>query len=122
MQGTKAASQGNIAENAPILVVDDEKSIGELLGLPSARRHRVKGVHIVAGSRPTAATGNRQILGDIINFGCPYAWSERSRSPQIAKGNSPGFFFLLMTRACSGYRIAPLNSGATVYVIQGDSR
>jgi len=81
MQGTKAAVKETSREMPHILVVDDEKSIGELLeDYLRKEGHRVEVVHSVEAAKRKLESRSRH-----HHFGCPYAWGEWSGSPK----NSP---------------------------------
>jgi len=77
-----------------ILVVDDEKSICELLEITFRKEgHRVEVAHNVEAAKTQAR------IADLRHhhFGYPHAWRRRRGSPQICKEIAPGSFFLLIT-------------------------
>src|SRR6266446_3746642 len=119
MQGTKAAVKETPREMPHILVVDDEKSIGELLEITFRKEgHRVEVVHSVESARRKLES---QIF-DIIISDVRMPGESGVDLLKFAKEIAPGSFFLLMTALPAlDTAIAALNSGADRYVIKGDS-
>src|SRR6202795_217199 len=119
MQGTKAAVKEALREMPHILVVDDEKSIGELLEITFRKEgHRVEVVHSVEAAKRKLES---QIF-DIIISDVRMPGESGVELLKFAKEISPGSFFLLMTALPAlDTAIAALNSGADRYVIKGDS-
>src|SRR3979490_1059374 len=119
MQGTKAAVKESGREMPHILVVDDEKSIGELLEITFRKEgHRVEVVHGLGAARRKLET---QIF-DIIISDVRMPGASGVDLLKFAKEISPGSFFLLMTALPAlDTAIAALNSGADRYVIKGHS-
>src|SRR5258705_2698253 len=119
MQGTKAAVKETSREMPHILVVDDERSIGELLEITFRKEgHRVEVVHSVeAAKRKLEAQLFDIMLSDVRRPG-----GSGVDLLKFAKELSPASFFLLMTALPAlDTAIAALNSGADRYVIKGDS-
>ncbi|PYT60085.1 MAG: Fis family transcriptional regulator [Acidobacteria bacterium] len=119
MQGTKAAIKEAGREMPNILVVDDEKSIGELLEITFRKEgHRVE---VVPGAEAAKRKLESQIF-DIIISDIRMPGESGVDLLKFAKEIAPGSFFLLMTALPSlDTAIAALNSGADRYVIKGDS-
>jgi two-component system response regulator PilR (NtrC family) len=119
MQGTKAAVKESSREMPHILVVDDEKSIGELLEITFRKEgHRVEVVHSVEAAKRKLES---QIF-DIIISDVRMPGESGVDLLKFAKEISPGSFFLLMTALPAlDTAIAALNSGADRYVIKGHS-
>src|SRR6267143_449544 len=119
MQGTKAAIKEIGRELPHILVVDDEKSIGELLEITFRKEgHRVEVVHSVEAAKRKLES---QIF-DIIISDVRMPGESGVDLLKFAKEISPSSFFLLMTALHALYTaIAALNSGADRYVIKGHS-
>ena len=119
MQGTKAAVKETSREMPHILVVDDEKSIGELLEITFRKEgHRVEVVHSVEAAKRKLES---QIF-DIIISDVRMPGESGVDLLKFAKEISPGSFFLLMTALPAlDTAIAALNSGADRYVIKGHS-
>jgi two-component system, NtrC family, response regulator PilR len=119
MQGTKAAVKEESREMPHILVVDDEKSIGELLEITFRKEgHRVEVVHSVEAAKRKLES---QIF-DIIISDVRMPGESGVELLKFAKEISPGSFFLLMTALPAlDTAIAALNSGADRYVIKGHS-
>src|ERR1700720_2146099 len=119
MQGTKAAVKEALREMPHILVVDDEKSIGELLEITFRKEgHRVEVVHSVEAAKRKLES---QIF-DIIISDVRMPGESGVELLKFAKEISPGSFFLLMTALPAlDTAIAALNSGADRYVVKGDS-
>src|SRR3989475_11705000 len=119
MQGTKTAIKETGREMSNILVVDDEKSIGELLEITFRKEgYRVEVVHSAEAARRKLES---QIF-DIIISDVRMPGESGVDLLKFAKEIAPGSFFLLMTALPSlDTAIAALNSGADRYVIKGDS-
>src|SRR6266852_5312177 len=119
MQGTKAAVKEASREMPHILVVDDEKSIGELLEITFRKEgHRVEVVHSVEAAERKLES---QIF-DIIISDVRMPGESGVDLLKFAKEIAPGSFFLLMTALPAlDTAIAALNSGADRYVVKGDS-
>ncbi len=119
MQGTKPAVKEAGREMPNILVVDDEKSIGELLEITFRKEgHRVE---VAAGAEAARRKLESQIF-DIIISDIRMPGESGVDLLKFAKEIAPGSFFLLMTALPSlDSAIAALNSGADRYVIKGDS-
>jgi len=119
MQGTKAAVRETAREMPHILVVDDEKSIGELLEITFRKEgHRVEVVHSVEAAKRKLES---QIF-DIIISDIRMPGENGVELLKFAKEIAPGSFFLLMTALPAlDTAITALNSGADRYVIKGDS-
>src|SRR3984893_6646827 len=119
MQGTKVAVKEALREMRHILVVDDEKSIGELLEITFRKEgHRVEVVHSVEAAKRKLES---QIF-DIIISDVRMPGESGVELLKFAKEISPGSFFLLMTALPAlDTAIAALNSGADRYVIKGHS-
>src|SRR5438067_1884683 len=116
MQGTKAAIKETGREMPHILVVDDEKSIGELLEITFRKEgHRVEVVHSVEAAKRKLES---QIF-DIIISDIRMPGESGVDLLKFAKEIAPGSFFLLMTALPAlDTAIAALNSGADRYVIK----
>ncbi len=119
MQGTKAAIKETAREMPHILVVDDEKSICELLEITFRKEgHRVEVAHSVEAAKRKL---DSQIF-DIIISDIRMPGESGVELLKFAKELSPGSFFLLMTALPAlDTAIAALNSGADRYVIKGHS-
>src|SRR5258707_995332 len=119
MQGTKAAVKESSREMPHILVVDDEKSIGELLEITFRKEgHRVEVAHSVEAAKRKLES---QIF-DIIISDVRMPGESGVDLLKFAKEISPSSFFLLMTALpAMDTAIAALNSGADRYVIKGHS-
>src|SRR6202795_2969229 len=119
MQGTKAAVKEALREMPHILVVDDEKSIGELLEITFRKEgYRVEVVHSVEAAKRKLES---QIF-DIIISDVRMPGESGVDLLKFAKEIAPGSFFLLMTALPAlDTAIAALNSGADRYVVKGDS-
>src|SRR2546422_3061687 len=119
MQGTKAAVKETSREMPHILVVDDEKSIGELLEITFRKEgHRVEVVHSVEAARRKLESE----IFDIIISDVRMPGESGVDLLKFAKEIAPGSFFLLMTALPAlDTTIAALNSGADRYVVKGDS-
>src|SRR5216683_232656 len=116
MQGTKAAIKEAGREMPHILVVDDEKSIGELLEITFRKEgHRVEVVHSVEAAKRKLES---QIF-DIIISDVRMPGESGVDLLKFAKEIAPGSFFLLMTALPAlETAIAAINSGADRYVIK----
>src|SRR5438094_9494751 len=110
MQGTKAAVKETSREMPHILVVDDEKSIGELLEITFRKEgHRVEVVHSVEAAKRKLES---QIF-DIIISDVRMPGESGVDLLKFAKEMAPGRFFLLMTTMrASVTAIAAPNSAA----------
>src|SRR5258708_2194880 len=119
MQGTKVAGKESVREMPHILVVDDEKSIGELLEITFRKEgHRVEVVHSVEAAKRKLES---QIF-DIIISDVRMPGESGVDLLKFAKEIAPGSFFLLMTALPAlDTAIARINSGADRYVVKGDS-
>src|SRR5260370_6874903 len=119
MQGTKAAIKEAGREMPHILVVDDEKSIGELLEITFRKEgHRVEVVHSVEGAKRKLES---QIF-DIIISDVRMPGESGVDLLKFAKEIAPGSFFLLMTaRPALDTAIPALNSSAARSVGNCDS-
>src|SRR6266699_2984076 len=116
MQGTKAAIKEGARELPHILVVDDEKSICELLEITFRKEgHRVEVVHSVEAAKRKLES---QIF-DIIISDVRMPGESGVDLLKFAKEISPSSFFVLMTALPAlDTAIAALNSGADRYVIK----
>src|SRR5213080_3553152 len=119
MQGTKAAIKETRRELPHILVVDDEKSICELLEITFRKEgHRVE----VANSVEAAKRKLESQIFDIIISDIRMPGAGGMELLKFAKEIAPGSFFLLMTGVPAlETAIAAINSGADRYVIKGDA-
>ena len=119
MQGTKAAIKETGREMPHILVVDDEKSICELLEITFRKEgHRVEVVNSVDAAKRKLES---QIF-DIIISDIRMPGAGGMELLKFAKEIAPGSFFLLMTGVPAlETAIAAINSGADRYVIKGDA-
>jgi two-component system response regulator PilR (NtrC family) len=119
MQGTKAAIKETSREMPHILVVDDEKSICELLEITFRKDgHRVEVAHSVEAAKRKLDSK----IFDIIISDIRMPGESGVELLKFAKELSPGSFFLLMTALPAlDTAIAALNSGADRYVIKGHS-
>jgi two-component system response regulator PilR (NtrC family) len=116
MQGTKAAIKEPGREMPHILVVDDEKSICELLEITFRKEgHRVE----VANSVETAKRKLESQIFDIIISDIRMPGENGVDLLKFAKEIAPESFFVLMTALPAlDTAIAALNSGADRYVIK----
>src|SRR5205807_1787207 len=116
MQGTKTATKEIGRELPHILVVDDEKSICELLEITFRKEgHRVE----VANSVEAAKRKLESQIFDIIISDIRMPGEDGVDLLKFAKEIAPDSFFVLMTAlAALGTAIAALNSGADGYVIK----
>src|SRR6202166_3961910 len=119
MQATKTAAKGPSKQPVHILVVDDERSICELLEITFRKEgHRVEVAHHV----PAAKRKLESQIFDIIISDVRMPGESGVELLKFAKEISPGSFFLLMTALPAlDTAIAALNSGADRYVIKGHS-
>src|SRR5207247_9090497 len=93
MQGTKAAIKEAGREMPHILVVDDEKSIGELLEITFRKEgHRVEVVHSVEAAKRKLES---QIF-DIIIYDVRMPGESGVDLLKFTKGNALGTFIYLM--------------------------
>jgi two-component system response regulator PilR (NtrC family) len=116
MQGTKTAPKTSGREMAHILVVDDEKSICELLEITFRKEgHRVEVAHNVEGAK-------RKLEGslfDIIISDVRMPGETGVELLQFAREVAPDSYFVLITGVPSlETAIAAANSGANRYVIK----
>jgi two-component system, NtrC family, response regulator PilR len=116
MQGTKAAIKEGGRELPHILVVDDEKSICELLEITFRKEgHRVE----VANSIEAAKRKLESQIFDIIISDIRMPGEDGVDLLKFAKEIAPDSFFVLMTALPAlDTAIAALNSGADRYVIK----
>lgn len=116
MQGTKTATKETGRELPHILVVDDEKSICELLEITFRKDgHRVE----VANSVETAKRKLESQIFDIIISDIRMPGEDGVSLLKFAKEIAPDSFFVLMTALPAlDTAIAALNSGADRYVIK----
>src|SRR6202022_127434 len=117
MQGTKAAIKDTTARELPhILVVDDEKSICELLEITFRKEgYRVEVAHSVEAAKRKLES---QIF-DIIISDIRMPGADGVDLLKLAKEIAPGSFFLLITGVPTiETAIAAINSGADRYVIK----
>ncbi len=116
MQGTKAAIKETGREMPHILVVDDEKSICELLEITFHKEgHRVEVAHSVEAAKRKLES---QIF-DIIISDIRMPGAGGVDLLKFAKEIAPGCFFLLITGVPTiETAIAAINSGADRYVIK----
>jgi two-component system response regulator PilR (NtrC family) len=116
MQGTKTAIKESGRELPNILVVDDEKSICELLEITFRKEgHRVE----VANSAEAAKRKLESQIFDIIISDIRMPGEDGVDLLKFAKEIAPDSFFVLMTALPAlDTAIAALNSGADRYVIK----
>src|SRR5689334_2221338 len=116
MQGTKTATKETGRELPHILVVDDEKSICELLEITFRKEgHRVE----VANSVDAAKRKLESQIFDIIISDIRMPGGDGVDLLKFAKEIAPDSFFVLMTALPAlDTAIAALNSGADRYVIK----
>src|SRR5881227_3130919 len=116
MQGTKAAIKEGARKLPHILVVDDEKSICELLEITFRKEgHRVE----VANSVEAAKRKLESQIFDIIISDIRMPGEDGVDLLKFAKEIAPDSFFVLMTALPAlDTAIAALNSGADRYVIK----
>jgi two-component system response regulator PilR (NtrC family) len=116
MQGTKTAARDAVREMTHILVVDDEKSICELLEITFRKEgHRVEIAHDVEGAKRKLESRNFDIvISDVRMPG-----STGVDLLKFTKEIAPDSFFLLITGVPTvETAIAAINSGADRYVIK----
>src|ERR1700740_1915141 len=116
MQATKIAAKETVKEMAHILVVDDERSICELLEITFRKEgHRVEVAHSVEAAKRKLES---QIF-DIIISDIRMPGAGGVDLLKFAKEIAPGSFFLLITGVPTiETAIAAINSGADRYVIK----
>jgi two-component system response regulator PilR (NtrC family) len=119
MQGTKVAVRESARDVAHILVVDDERSICELLEITFRKEgYRVE----VANSVDAAKRKLESQIFDIIISDIRMPAASGLDLLKFTKEIAPESFFLLMTALPAlDTAIAALNSGADRYVVKGDS-
>src|SRR6202048_2012039 len=116
MQGTKATVRDSARDMTHILVVDDEKSICELLEITFRKDgHRVEIAHDVEGAKRKLESRNFDIvISDVRMPG-----STGVDLLQFTKEIAPDSFFLLITGVPTvETAIAAVNAGADRYVIK----
>ena len=116
MQATKTAPKDTGREMAHILVVDDEKSICELLEITFRKEgHRVEVAHNVEGAKRKLEAS----LYDIIISDVRMPGETGVELLQFAKEVAPDCYFVLITGVPSlETAIAATNEGANRYVIK----
>src|SRR5467141_2193482 len=116
MQGTKAAIKESAREMPHILVVDDEKSIGELLEITFRKEgHRVEVAHSVDAAKRKLESQIYDII--ISDIRMPGAGGVDLL--KFTKEIAPESFFLLITGVPTlETAIAAINAGADRYVIK----
>ena len=116
MQGPKTATKEGGRELPHILVVDDEKSICELLEITFRKEgHRVE----VANSTEAAKRKLESQIFDIIISDIRMPGEDGVNLLKFAKEIAPDSFFVLMTALPAlDTAVAALNSGADRYVIK----
>src|ERR1700758_4627210 len=116
MQATKAAAKGPTKYPAHILVVDDERSICELLEITFRKEgHRVEVAHDVAAAKRKLES---QIF-DIVVSDVRMPGERGVDLLKLTKEIAPGTFFLLVTGVPTvETAIAAINAGADRYVIK----
>src|SRR5215472_9467423 len=116
MQGTKTAAKETAREMPHILVVDDEKSICELLEITFRKEgHRVE----VANGVEAAKRKLESQIFDIIISDIRMPGEDGLALLKFSKEIAPDSFFVLMTALPAlDSAIAALNSGADRYVIK----
>src|ERR1700675_4289870 len=119
MQATKTVAKEVQSDLVHILVVDDERSICELLEITFRKEgHRVEVAHSVEAAKRKLES---QIF-DIVISDVRMPGESGVDLLKLTKEISPGSFFLLMTALPAlDTAIAALNSGADRYVVKGDS-
>jgi two-component system, NtrC family, response regulator PilR len=117
MQATKAAAKETGREMVHILVVDDEKSMCELLEITFRKEgHRVEIANNVEGARRKLESS----LFDIVISDIRMPGGTGLDLLRFAKEIAPDSFFLLMTaQADVDTAVDALNSGADRFVIKG---
>jgi two-component system response regulator PilR (NtrC family) len=116
MQATKTASKETVREMAHILVVDDERSICELLEITFRKEgHRVEVAHNVEAAKRKLES---QIF-DIVISDVRMPGETGVDLLQFTKEVAPDCFFLLVTGVPTlDTAIAAINAGADRYVIK----
>src|SRR5258708_20957322 len=116
MQAMKAAAKETIRDTAHILVVDDERSICELLEITFRKEgHRVE----VANSVDAAKRKLESQIFDIVISDVRMPGADGLAIRKFAKEVSPSCFFLLITGVPTvETAIAAINAGADRYVIK----
>jgi DNA-binding NtrC family response regulator len=116
MQGTKTAARETIREMAHILVVDDERSICELLEITFRKQgHRVE----VANTVDAAKRKLESQIFDIVISDVRMPGADGLDLLKFVKEVSPACFFLLITGVPTvETAIAAINAGADRYVIK----
>ncbi len=116
MQGVKTAARETLHELPNILVVDDEKSICELLEITFRKQgHRVEVAHNVEAARRKLQS---QIF-DIVISDVRMPGADGVELLRFTKEVSPETFFLLVTGVPTvETAIAAINTGADRYVIK----
>jgi two-component system response regulator PilR (NtrC family) len=116
MQGTKTATRDTAKEMAHILVVDDEKSICELLEITFRKEgYRVEVAHSVDAAKRKLES---QIF-DIVISDIRMPGASGVELLKLTKEIAPDCFFLLITGVPTvETAIAAINSGADRYVIK----
>src|SRR5258705_10834239 len=116
MQGTKTAAKETVREMAHILVVDDERSICELLEITFRKEgHRVE----VANTVDAAKRKLESQIFDIVISDVRMPGADGLELLKFVKEVSPTCFFLLITGVPTvETAIAAINAGADRYVIK----
>jgi two-component system, NtrC family, response regulator PilR len=116
MQATKTAAKGTAKSSAHILVVDDERSICELLEITFRKEgHRVEVAHDVASAKRKLES---QIF-DIVISDVRMPGESGVDLLKLTKEIAPQSFFLLITGVPTvETAIAAINAGADRYVIK----
>ena len=116
MLATKTAAKESIKEMAHILVVDDERSICELLEITFRKEgHRVEVAHSVEAAKRKLESG----IFDIIISDIRMPGAGGVDLLKFTKEIAPNTFFLLVTGVPTvETAIAAINSGADRYVIK----
>src|SRR4030088_2654600 len=116
MQATKTAAKGPSKHPVHILVVDDERSICELLEITFRKEgHRVEVAHDV----PAAKRKLESQIFDIVISDVRMPGASGVDLLRFTKEISPGSFFLLITGVPTiETAIAAINTGADRYVIK----
>jgi two-component system, NtrC family, response regulator PilR len=116
MQATKVATKGTDREMAHILVVDDEKSICELLEITFRKEgHRVEVVHNVESARRKLEAS----LYDIVISDVRMPGDSGVELLRFTREVAPDAYFVLITGVPSlETAIAAANEGANRYVIK----
>jgi len=116
MQGTKAAAKEAIRDMAHILIVDDERSICELLEITFRKEgYRVE----VAPSVEAAKRKLESQIFDIVISDVRMPGADGLELLRFTKEIAPGCFFLLVTGVPTvETAIAAINAGADRYVIK----